>query len=418
MTFRKYLNKFEKDIVFESIPLEYELTRQALNKPKTPIFFPNFKNGQLVINLWASREGVGTALGVDKHEIVDLLAKAVDDAVNPKITGNAPSLENVKENFDLRDLPIPKYYPDDGGRYITSGVVISEYNGKRNLSFHRMMLIGKKRFTIRLVPRDLHKMYKNSIDQGEELEIAVAIGLCPSILLAAATSVDYNTDEFKIASSLRKKGIGKKVEVAKMESGLLVPAHSEYILQGRITKDKDNEGPFVDITGTYDHVRQQPIVEIDKIWHKDDPVFHALLPGGREHYLLMGLPRESVMKREIGKAVDIVDVRLTDGGCSWLHGVVSINKKKEDDPEKAIERAFKAHTSLKKVTVVDHDINVFNDEDVEWALATRFQPDEDLTILKNQRGSSLDPSAPKLTSKWGLDATKPWEGDEFQKAEV
>ncbi len=182
--------------------------------------------------------------------------------------------------------------------------------------------------------------------------------------------------------------------------------------------EKGDEGPFVDITSTYDKVRKQPVLKIDTIWKKQDPIFHALLPGGHEHFLLMGLPRESVMKREIGKIAHVKDVRLTHGGCSWLHGVVSIKKDDHTDIDQVITKAFQAHTSMKKVIIVDDDIDIYDDRQVEWAVATRFQPHKDLTILEDQKGSSLDPSAPDLTSKWALDATRPWEGEEFERAKL
>ncbi|MFW5898757.1 MAG: UbiD family decarboxylase [Candidatus Saliniplasma sp.] len=418
LSFSSFVNKFEKRIVEEEVSCEMDATKEALKDLEEPVYFPNFPGGPLMINLWGTRERVGKALDVDKSQIVDLLAQAVENPEPVEIVDDAPILDNMVADFDLRDFPIPKYYPKDGGRYITSGVVFSEYDGDRNLSFHRMMLTGKDTFTIRLVPRHLNEMYEKAKEDGEELKISIAIGLCPSILLAGATSVEYHVDEFEIASALRKKGRGERVQAVKLEDGSLVPAYTEYVFQGRITHELADEGPFVDITGTYDKVRQQPVVKIDKIYHKNDPIFHALLPGGYEHFLLMGLPRESVMKSEVGKITNVKDVRLTEGGCSWLHGVISVNKDSDGEVKEAIKKAFEAHTSMKKVIIVDDDIDIFDDRQVEWAVATRFQPHKDLVILEDQKGSSLDPSAPELTSKWGLDATKPWDGKEFTKAKV
>ncbi|MFW6141575.1 MAG: UbiD family decarboxylase [Candidatus Saliniplasma sp.] len=418
MSFSSFVNKFEKRIVEEKVSCEMDATKEALKYLEEPVYFPNFPGGPLMINLWGTRERVGKALDVDKSQIVDLLAQAVENPEPVEIVDDAPILDNMVADFDLRDFPIPKYYPKDGGRYITSGVVFSEYDGDRNLSFHRMMLTGKDTFTIRLVPRHLNEMYEKARENGEELKISIAIGLCPSILLAGATSVEYRVDEFEIASALRKRGRGERVQAVKLKDGSLVPAYTEYVFQGRITHELADEGPFVDITGTYDKVRQQPVVKIDRIYHKNDPIFHALLPGGYEHFLLMGLPRESVMKSEVGKTTNVKDVRLTEGGCSWLHGVISVNKDSDDEVKEAIKKAFEAHTSMKKVIIVDDDIDIFDDRQVEWAVATRFQPHKDLVILEDQKGSSLDPSAPGLTSKWGLDATKPWDGEEFSKAKV
>ncbi|MFP3872445.1 MAG: hypothetical protein ACOC55_00340 [Candidatus Natronoplasma sp.] len=143
---------------------------------------------------------------------------------------------------------------------------------------------------------------------------------------------------------------------------------------------------------------------------REDALFHAFLPGGHEHFLLTGLPRASVIKRDLNQLndIEVKDVRLTEGRCSWLHGVVSVEGRDDVDIEYIISKAFEAHNSMEKVTLVDGDIDIYDDEAVEWAIATRFQPDEDLYVYEEQKRSSLNPSAPELTAKWGLDATKPW----------
>lgn len=417
MSMRFFVENFDKIVIDEKVSVDYRVTEEAKRHPEEPVYFTLFPGGKLIVNLWSTRERLGRALGVEKDEIIDVLADATDDPVEPRIIDDPPALKNRLDDFDLRELPIPKYYPGDGGRYITSGIVFSEYGGARNMSYHRSMLIGKDRFAIRIVKRDLFKMYTRAMNKGEDLPVVMAVGLCPPLLLAGSTSVEFDRDELEIASAIRQKASGDAVEAAKLDNGQLVPAHSEYLLQGRITGEMVNEAPFVDITGTYDHVRQQPVFEVDRVYHKDDPIFHALLPGGNEHYLLMGLPREAIIKRNLGKDLDVKDVRLTEGGCCWLHGVASINKKNPDDGKKAINIALNAHRSMKRVIIVDSDIDIHDDRQVEWAVATRFQEDKDM-VTREEKGSSLDPSADEncITMKYGLDATKPFEDEKFERA--
>ncbi|MEM3335819.1 MAG: UbiD family decarboxylase, partial [Thermoplasmata archaeon] len=302
--------------------------------------------------------------------------------------------------------------------YITSGIVFSEYEGKRNASFHRFMILDERRAVIRLVPRDLYKMYNKAISKGEELKISLVIGAFPTFLIAAATSVDYYFDESKIASSLRKKTLGEREKMVKMPNGIPVPFESEYVLEGKITSEKyPLEGPFIDITRTYDLKENQPIVYFESLNFSKDPIFHILLPGGYEHYNLMGLPREPTIYNELIKEnVEVLDVKLTYGGGSWLHGVVKIRKRHEDDGKRAIMAAFRGHKSLKHVVIVDEDINIENLEEVEWAIATRFQADRDMIIIK-ERGSSLDPSrySDDITAKMGLDATMKGDVKKFKK---
>ncbi|MEF8874028.1 MAG: UbiD family decarboxylase [Candidatus Thermoplasmatota archaeon] len=419
MSLKEIIKTSDSEVVEEKVDTEFRVTQEGKKQPETPIYFPNFPQGPLVTNLWASRSRLADHFNIEKGEIIDVLASAVDDPSEPVKVDKGAFEEEIEENVDLKKLPIPKYYPKDGGRYITSGIVIAECDGIRNLSYHRMMLRDEETFTIRICPRHLKKMYDRALKKKDHLEIAVVIGVNPAVLLAASTSIDYGIDELRVANSLREKTLGKKVELTELDNGLLVPAEAEYALQGRITSQKDKEGPFVDITGTYDRMREQPIVEIDRVCRRKDAVFHGLLPGGNEHFLLMGLPRESVLKRELNKVAEVKDVRLTEGGCSWLHGVISVESEVEkSDVEDIIENAFKAHGSMKKVTVVDGDIDIYDDKEIEWAVATRFQPDEDIYVFKEEKGSSLDPSAPDLTAKWGLNATRPWESEDFKKAEL
>ena len=195
---------------------------------------------------------------------------------------------------------------------------------------------------------------------------------------------------------------------------LEVPAQCELVLEGRITARPAGEGPFIDLTETWDIVRQQPVIEIDALTHRRSPVYHALLPGGLEHKLLMGLPREPTVFQEVDKVAECRGVNITPGGMSWLHAVVQIAKKGPEDGRKSIEAAFRGHTSLKHVVVVDEDVDGCDPMAVEWAVATRFQADRDLMVFEDQPSSSLDPSARQVpgqkarTAKMGLDATIPW----------
>jgi UbiD family decarboxylase len=193
-----------------------------------------------------------------------------------------------------------------------------------------------------------------------------------------------------------------------------IPADAEVVLEGVLTHEFATEGPFPDLTGTMDGERQQPVFRITAITHRRDPIFHALLPAGLEHKNLMGMPREPTIFAAVNDVTRCTGVRITPGGCSWLHAVVQIDPQGPEDARKAIEAAFRGHTSLKHVVVVDTDVNLHDPADVEWAIATRFQADRDLVVLPDQPSSSLDPSARQVpgqkarTAKMGLDATVPW----------
>jgi UbiD family decarboxylase len=263
----------------------------------------------------------------------------------------------------------------------------------------------------------LHK----ALAAAQDLEVAICLGAPIHVLLAAAMSPAKGVDELALAHALAETPLVRCKTV-----DLEVPAQSEAILEGRIIARQASEGPFIDLTETWDSIRQQPIIEIDCITHRHSPIYHALLPGGLEHKLLMGMPREPTIYKAVAGVVDCLNVNITPGGMSWLHAVVQIASHSPEDGRRAIEAAFQGHTSLKHVVVVDGDVDPFDPAAVEWAIATRFQASRDLVVLQDQPSSSLDPSATHLpgqkarTAKIGLDATIPWtdaEGSPLSQAE-
>src|SRR5512143_4195646 len=252
----------------------------------------------------------------------------------------------------------------------------------------------------------------------KQVDVAICIGNAPNILAAAATSVDLGVNELEIANALEPFQV-----VQAKTSDILIPAETEFVIEGTITLDRTHaEGPFVDLTETYDVIRQEPVLVVKAITHRHDAIWHALLPGALEHKLLMGMPREPTIFKKVNEVVSCLDVNVDPGGCSWLHAVVQIDKKAEDDGNKAISAAFARHPSCKHVYVVDKDIDIYNPLEVEWAMATRFQGNRDLIVRDRAPGSSLDPSADPgthLTTRVGFDLTKPLqtEGKSFDKAE-
>ena len=400
-------------------PDNYDATRYMQGDQETTFLFSDLNGGRAAGNVYSTREKIAKAMGIERDGLVMHIMDAMASPCDTEEVQD-PAFGFQELPLDLTKLPIVKYFPKDAGRYISAGVVISEYGGRRNASYHRMLIRDKDSIGIRLVPRHTFTLYNEARKNGEDLKVAICIGAPAEVMVSAALSVDFGTDELTIASSMYRKGHGTPLKVAKCGNGLTVPADCEYVLEGRITSETAPEGPFVDIAGTYDEIREQPIVKIERIWAKKDPVFQLLLPGGFEHFLLMGVPREPIIFKTVRQAVPRVkNVRLTEGGCCWLNGVVSIAKNKEGDGVNAIMAAFTGHTSMKSVIVVDDDIDIFDDSEVEWAVATRMQADKIIRI-PGAAGSSLDPSAHGTTWKVGYDATLPLNCDRapFVKATV
>ncbi|OYV07681.1 MAG: UbiD family decarboxylase, partial [Methanosaeta sp. ASP1-2] len=386
MSLRGFLADLERDgllkEVHETVSPRLEVTDRAWGKG--PILFHKVDGRKCCLNTLAARPLLARALGISVEDMVTHLAGIGYEG--PVREVNSSPFMECQGTPDLSRLPVLTHFRGDGGPYITSAVVVSQFEGKINACVHRLMVLGKDRLAARLVPgRHTHQFYQAAQAKGEELPVAIAIGVDPLLLIAASTRVPPEK-EFSYAAALR----GSPVEVVCLENGVPAP-HAEIVLEGYITGERAAEGPFVDITGTSDLVRQEPVIRLTRMMTCEEPVYHGLLPAGGEHKMLMGVPYEPLIYRAASRVAKIRNVILTDGGCNYFHAVVQIEKETEDDAKKVIEAAFQAHGSLKHVLVVDSDIDIYNPHDLEFAIATRMRGDEDLVIHPNVRGSTLDP---------------------------
>jgi UbiD family decarboxylase len=418
-TFREFVEKLRKEERMAELvkPISKDLDMAGLMfaLDGKPVYAPKVEGSGFaaVGNLFSTRELVCEYLGITKNELVPKLVHALNNPKKPELAKTGPVLENSTADIDLTKLPIPIHAEKDGGPYLSSAIVVAkdpEYG--RNLSFHRMMVIGKDKVVMRILHRNLDEFIRRA---GGELDVAFIVGAPINVLLSAAISSKIGQDELEYANALAP------VKTVRLGNGIEVPSDCEFAFEGKITSEEADEGPFIDLTGTYDVVRKQPVMRVTKMHHRNGALWHVLLPGGLEHKVLMGMPREPTIFNEVNNVCECRRVNISPGGCSWLHAVVSIAKKSDSDGKKAIEAAFAGHKSLKHVVIVDDDIDIDNPFEVEWALATRFQADRDLVVKKDQKGSSLDPSADPFsykTAKAGFDATKPLEEAEgYEKAE-
>lgn len=393
------------------ISAEYEVANILRNHPKDTIIFENIKdsNIKIISGICNTREKIARGISVTVPEITKRIMEATENPIPVE------NVENIKKNYitqkkpDLSEIPVPTYYKKDGGAYVTAGVVIAKdpETGIRNASIHRMLVNSKNRLGIRIVPRNLYTYYKMAEEMDKPLEVAIAIGMHPATLLATTTSVPITTDELEVANNFHKGNM----KLIKCEYVDLEVPDAEIIMEGEILPhEREPEGPFVDLTDTYDVVRNEPVIEVSKIHYKENPYYHAIMPAGFEHRLLQGLPQEPRIYNAVLNTVPTVqNVVLTEGGCCWLHAAISIKKQTQGDGKNVIMAALAAHPSLKHAIVVDEDVNIFDAEDIEYAIATRVKGDEDIMIVPGARGSSLDPCATPdgTTTKVGVDATKP-----------
>jgi len=411
MAFRDLLTGAPLDS--EEVSVEFEMRDRSESSGGGPIVFDNVVEApghSAALNVLV-RDRLCEVFDISPGELIDTLAWGMANPSEPMIvdTSDAEVLENRQDVVNLGALPIPWHYREDGGRYQSASVIIAEYNGIRNMSYHRQLLRDASHTVARIVPRHLRTMYETARANGDEISIAIVNGADATVLLAAAMSFNEDLDELTVAAALHERLHGQPLRLVRLGNGVSVPADAEYAMEARITLDVDKEGPYVDITGTVDGVREEPVIEYDAVFHRNNPIFHALISAGVEHRTLMGLPRAPTIKAAVSEVVPCTDVFLTDGGCGWLSSVVQIVPQNEGDGVRAIHAALDGHRSMKQVVVVDEDIDIADSARVEWALMTRWQPDTDTVILSDQKGSSLDPSRSQdgTTSKIGMDATLP-----------
>jgi len=415
MDLRAFLKSLRQEgrltLVKEPVSPHLEMARFIAAHNGEALLFTNIPgyDYRVVSGICARREFFALALGIEAKDLIPAMTRAMEAPRPPLIVDNPPCQEVVEDDVDLTRLPILKHLQGDGGPYVTAGVaIIKDPDYGRNMSFHRLMLLDRRSFAARIVEgRGTHTAW---LKTRGDLEIAIAIGVPVHVLLAAAMSPPKGVDELAIANALVPTPLARC-----LTKDLEVPAEAEIIIEGRLTKRLVPEGPFIDLTQTWDIVREQPVLEVDLITRRREPIYHALLPGGAEHRLLMGMPREPTIFAAVNEVTRCLDVMVTPGGMCWLHAVVQIEKRHPDDGRRAIEAAFRGYPSLKHVVVVDKDVDIHDPLRVEWAIATRFQADRDLVVLSDQPGSSLDPSATHVpgektrTAKMGLDATVPWD---------
>ncbi len=395
---------------YESIGVvrrEYDVTRIAREYcGKVVVADVEGCSTRIYTNIFSNRGMLYRVLGVnDDSSAYTKLLNALSSPLEPATREFNEFFKQV--SWSLWDISFLRYYSVDGGYYLTSSIILACIDGVCNASFHRMMYRDKYSATIRIVERHLHRIYMEYCRRGEDTPVAILLGANPLVEIASATSPPYGVYELWVANRLLD---GRLAIAYTPLYSIPVPVDTAIVLEGRITRETDWEGPFVDILGLPDKKRKQPVFRLDRVYVNTaiEPIVHAIVPGYIEHILLMGFPREAQLWDTVRRVADVAKVRLTTASGGWLHAIVSIRKHREGDGRNAIMAAFTGHPSLKHVVIVDDDIDPDNPSEVEWAIATRFQATKDLVIIPRARGSTLDPSGEDgVVDKMGIDATKP-----------
>ena len=413
----------------EGAHLKHELAAIAKRLDgKQAVYFPHPGGYDMPVisGFMSSRAWIAEAIGVDQSALLATFSQA---ATSPtpwqEVSGTAPCQEVIHDEPDLLvSLPIPVHSEHDNGAYITAGMVIARNpdTGVQNVSINRIQIHGKDRMGILMLPRHLYAFFHKAKARGEDLPIAVVIGADPLTLLSSQAISPIDRDELEVAGTLR----GAPLPVVKCQTNdVRVPADAEIIIEGRILHDTmEPEGPFGEFPRYYSAKENREVIVVDRITHRHNALYHTIVPAEMEHLLLGSIPREATLLSYLkGSHPNVLDVHLAIGGVGRYHLYVKMRKTHEGQPKNVILCAFGAHYDIKQVIVVDEDVDVHTPQQVEWAVATRFQADRDLVVISGAQGSVLDPSTtvvgngvvqadadPQrqgISAKMGMDATRP-----------
>ncbi|MCK5023645.1 MAG: UbiD family decarboxylase, partial [Candidatus Aenigmarchaeota archaeon] len=304
MNLRNFLAKLEKEDILvrikKEVSIKYEIADIIYSLDEKPVIFENVKGYDFPIfaGITSNRDIIADGLGTTKEKLLLKLVDALRSPKEPKIVNNAPCQEVIIKDPDLSKFPFLFHLDGDGGRYGSATVAtIKDPETGRNISYHRLMEIGKNKFTARLIKKRQTRTTYDKIDG--DLEMAVCIGNSVAVMVAASLGPPSGVDEFSIANALDKTDLVKCVT-----KNLEVPAESEIVIEGRLTRELDREGPFVDLTETRDFERQEPVFVVDCITNRKDAMYQALIPGRLEHKTLMGMPKEPTIYNEVSKVVN------------------------------------------------------------------------------------------------------------------
>ena len=434
---RGYLSHLEKQgqllRVSEEVDVKFEIAagiRKTSDVEGPALLFESvrgFPGWRVLGGLFATRKLVALGLGVPQEQLLERYLTLEDKRIPPEIvaTGPVKEIKWTGDQVDLAKLPIVTHASKDCGPYVTIGVQVGKDPDThiRNLSIHRMLVLGKDKLSL-WAPADHHlgRMILKAEEKKRGLEVATAIGVEPSLIVGSQAKVPYGIDEYHVAGGLR----GAPVRLTKCESiDVEVPAAAEIVIEGvTIPGERVADGPYGEYPGCYSEAKHAPVLKVTAITMRQNPIYQTALTGMpvTENHTLIEYGNAAVVYREVKKIVpEARAVNMTPGGTFRHHVVVSIKKRAENEGRNVILALLSLGIGLKQVIVVDEDIDPFDPMQVEWAMATRFQADKDAIIVPRIACSTLDPSCPenRVTAGLGIDATAPMkERWRFEKVEI
>lgn len=400
----------EHDVM--ALVLEYERRRRH------PILVFESVRGHdmpVVCNVVASRRVLAFALGVPERDLAAEYARRIAQRIAPVVVPDPPFHFRVLkgEEVDLGALPVPVYFPGDAGRYLTAGLLVARdpETGVETEGYHRMQLKGRNRMGVSLHSRRRMFEYQRRAEaRNQPLPCAVVLGLHPAVSMGSLAYPPADVGKFEVVGGL----LGEPLQVSPCATiDLHVPAAAEIVIEGEILPGvREPEGPFGEFTGYFSRRSTEHVFVARALAMRERPWFQSIGSGrAGDHITTLGLVREAEIANALRRAIpNVTGVHVPLSGTSSFTAYVAIRQGRPGEAKHVIPIVLGVDHYLKLVVVVDDDIDVFDESDVLWAVATRMQADRDLVVIPGSLGALLDPSADDrgVTAKLGIDATRPF----------
>lgn len=405
----------------QEIPAMIKLVNRQVG---SAVFFHRVKgySTPVVANLLGNKKLLALAFDTSKDLEEEYLARR-KTLLKPLIVENPPVKEVVlPDPVDLMaTLPVLTHHRKDIGPYITSGVTIARHpeTGCRRMGLHRIRIKGADRFSIVIASPGMARIVQKAEEKGVGLEIAVALGLDPMTFFSSVAFAPEGVDKVELAGALR----GGPLEITRAESiDLEVPARAEFVLEARLIPGlREIDGPFGDSDGYY-HGQPVHIAKVEAITHRRDPIYHALMPNTSEDSALIDLTWTPELFIQAQKAFP--QIKRLKIGMIGFHMAVQIEKSSQEDVPRIVRHLRSLNPYAKLIIVVDTDVNLDDPGEIEWAVATRSQPDADIEMVLGVEWMEFDPSARQVGDKyyssiWSIDATRPLDrAERFERATI
>lgn len=423
-----------------------EVSARALQCNGPALLFNNIPGYSIsaVTNLFGHQQRIAMAMGLEKVEQIRSIGEWLAQIKQPnppeKFKDLFQSLPMVKsalhmqcktvsnpycqqnqihgKQVDLSTLPIQTCWPGDVAPLVTWPLVITKgvNRSRLNIGIYRMQLLDQNRLIVRWLSHRGGALDYEEWKQhhpNEPFPMSVAIGADPATLLAAVTPIPDTLSEFAFAGLLRGN---KSVTAQCVGNSLSVPANAEFVLEGHIyPNDEALEGPYGDHTGYYNEQAKFPVFTVERITHRDDPLYLSTYTGKPpdEPAMLAIAMNEMFIPILQTYFPEIVDFYLPPAGCSYRMAVIAIRKQYPGHAKRimmGVWSVLRQFMYTKYIVVVDDDINIRDHNDVTWAITTRTDPQRDCTTIDNTPIDYLDFASPVsgLGSKMGIDATNKW----------